>query len=173
MKGSRLGHLGKMFCNVGCGTVCALAVVLALSPASIGQATAKQPENALHTASRIELDVVKAVLAQEKSWNSGDLEGYVRGYKESPDTLFIGRQISKGYAQILEDYKRNYSTRAIMGTLAFNELEVHPLSDSFVVCLGKYHLDRPKRDGGNADGIFSLVFEKTDQGWKIVLDHTS
>ena len=37
----------------------------------------------------------------------------------------------------------------------------------------KYHLDRSKKEGGPADGMFSLVLEKTDQGWKIVLDHTT
>jgi ketosteroid isomerase-like protein len=52
-------------------------------------------------------------------------------------------------------------------------LEVHPLSETFAVCLGKYRLDRPKKEGGAAEGLFSLVFEKTDQGWKIVLDHTT
>jgi hypothetical protein len=31
--------------------------------------------DALHTASRVELDVVKLLLAQEKAWNAGDLEG--------------------------------------------------------------------------------------------------
>ena len=127
----------------------------------------------LHTASRAELDVVKVILAQEKAWNAGDLESYVKGYKDSPDTIFVGRQVSKGYAQIMEDYQRNYCTRASMGTLAFSELEVHPLSETFAVCLGKYHLDRSKKDGGAADGLFSLVLEKTDQGWKIVLDHTT
>jgi ketosteroid isomerase-like protein len=130
-------------------------------------------DNALHTATRTELDVVKVVLAQEKAWNAGDLEGYVKGYKDSPDTIFIGRQVSKGYAQILDDYKHNYAARGAMGTLAFSELEVHTLSDTFAVCLGKYHLDRAKKEGGGADGLFSLVLEKTDQGWKIVLDHTT
>ena len=126
-----------------------------------------------HRHRALELDVVKVVLAQEKAWNAGDIEGYVKGYKDSPDTLFIGRQVSKGYAQILEDYKHNYPTRASMGTLTFSELEVHPLSDTFAVCLGKYHLDRSKKDGGPADGMFSLVLEKTADGWKIVLDHTT
>ena len=60
-----------------------------------------------------------------------------------------------------------------MGTLTFSELEVHALSDDFAICLGKYHLDRSKKDGGSADGLFSLVLEKTDDGWKIVLDHTT
>ena len=60
-----------------------------------------------------------------------------------------------------------------MGTLAFSELEVHPLGESFAICIGKYHLERAKKEGGAADGIFSLVLEKTSEGWKIVLDHTT
>jgi len=130
-------------------------------------------DNPLHTATRDELDIVKVILAQEKAWNKGDLDGYAKGYKDSPDTLFIGRQVSKGYAQMLLDYHRNYPTQASMGTLGFSELEVHPLSDTFAVCIGKYHLDRSKKEGGPADGLFSLIFEKTDQGWKIVVDHTT
>jgi len=146
-------------------------VLLVLCGARVhGQAVG---DNALHTATRTELDVVKVVLAQEKAWNNGDLEGYVKGYKDSPDTLFIGKQVSKGYKQILDDYKHNYAAPGAMGTLAFSELEVHTLSDTFAVCLGKYHLDRAKKEGGSADGLFSLVLEKTDAGWKIVLDHTT
>jgi uncharacterized protein (TIGR02246 family) len=152
------------------GAACALALALLFAPARPAPA---QNDNPLHTATRTELDVVKVVLAQEKAWNAGDLEGYVKGYKDSPDTIFIGKDVSKGYAQILEEYKRNYYNRASMGTLTFSELEVHSLSDTFAVCIGKYHLERSKKDGGAADGQFSLVLEKTDDGWKIVLDHTT
>jgi len=155
------------------GWLVATALVCALLAAGMPAAYAQESGSPLHTATRAELDVVKVVLAQEKAWNAGDLEGYVKGYKDSPDTLFVGRQVSKGYAQILEDYKHNYSTRASMGTLTFSELEVYSLSDTFAVCLGKYHLDRPKKDGGGADGMFSLVLEKTGDGWRIVLDHTT
>jgi uncharacterized protein (TIGR02246 family) len=136
-------------------------------------ANAQAEANPLHTASRAELDIVKVVLAQEKAWNAGDIDGYIKGYKDSPDTLFVSRQISRGYKEIVEDYKHNYPTRSSMGTLTFAELEVHTLSDTYAVCLGKYHLDRSKRDGGSADGVFSLVLEKTEDGWKIVLDHTT
>jgi len=152
------------------GTALALACGLALAAA--GPAAA-QDASPLHTASRQELDVIKVLVAQENAWNSGDLEGYAKGYKDSPDTLFIGKQVSRGYAQMLEDYKHNYPTRASMGTLGFSELEFHPLSETFAVCIGKYHLDRSKKEGGPADGLFSLVLEKTDQGWKIVVDHTT
>jgi uncharacterized protein (TIGR02246 family) len=154
----------------GCSAALGCALLVLCGVRAHGQATG---ENALHTATRAELDVVKVVLAQEKAWNEGDLEGYVKGYKDSPDTLFVGKQISKGYKQILDEYKHNYAARGSMGTLAFSNLEVHSLGDSFAICLGKYHLDRSKKEGGSADGLFSLVLEKTDAGWKIVLDHTT
>jgi ketosteroid isomerase-like protein len=132
-----------------------------------------QDDNQLHTASHEELEIVKVLLVQEKAWNSGDLEGYLKGFKDSPDTIFMARQISRGYAQIAEDYRHNYPNRTLMGQLSFSELEAHPISDTLAICLGRYHLDRGRKDGGAADGMFSLVMEKTAEGWKIVLDHTN
>ena len=148
----------------------ALACILL---ACAGRAAAQDDANPLHTASRAELDVVKVILAQEKAWNAGDIASYIKAYKDSPDTLFVGRQISRGFKQILDDYEHNYPNRTSMGTLTFSELEAHPISDTYAICLGKYHLDRGKKDGGNADGFFSLVLEKTPDGWKIILDHTT
>jgi ketosteroid isomerase-like protein len=74
---------------------------------------------------------------------------------------------------MLDSYHRNYPSRESMGTLTFSELEVHPLDEKYAVCLGRYHVDRSKKNGGNADGTFSQVFEKTDKGWKIIVDHTT
>jgi ketosteroid isomerase-like protein len=127
----------------------------------------------LTTLSRQQLDVIKVLVAQEKAWNRGDIEGFASGYKDSPDTLFVGRQISRGYQQMLEDYKKNYPTKEAMGTLSFTELEAHPLDDRFTLVLGKYKLERSKKAGGNADGVFSLILEKTEKGWKVVVDHTT
>ncbi len=145
------------------------AVVLSTVASTHAQATDPQ----LHTASPTELAVIKVLLSQEKAWNSGDIDTFVQSYKDSPDTLFLSGAISRGYAGMAESYHHQYPTRAAMGTLGFTELEVHPLDDHFALCIGKYHLERSKKEGGNADGLFSLVFEKTDKGWKIVLDHTT
>lgn len=127
----------------------------------------------LHTATQQELDVIKVLLAQEAAWNRGDLEGFTKGYKNSPDTLFITRQVFRGVDGMIDEYRHNYPNKAAMGTLSFSELEVHTLDEKFAICIGKYQLERSKKVGGNADGIFSLIFEKTDQGWKIILDHTT
>jgi uncharacterized protein (TIGR02246 family) len=148
----------------------AFAFIL-LMPALL-PASAQDP-NPLHTATRQELDVIKVLLAQEDAWNRGDLNSFASGYKDAPDTLFITKQVSRGYAGMVDEYKHDYPNRASMGTLAYSELEVRTLDENFAVAIGKYHLDRGKKEGGNADGMFSLVFERTDKGWKIVIDHTT
>ena len=148
---------------------CAAALVFACLAAAVPQARAQD----LHTASHEELEIVKTLLIQEKAWNNGDLDTYLKGFKDSPDTIFMARQISRGFAQIAGDYKHNYPNRTLMGQLSFSELEAHPISDTLAVCLGRYHLDRGRKDGGPADGMFSLVLEKSPDGWKIILDHTS
>lgn len=139
-----------------------------------GRVPAQNPEdNPLHTASRVELDVVKVLVAQEKAWNKGDLVGFMDGYKNSPETLLVGHQVAKGYDEIETEYKRDYPNATGMGQLGYSELEVHPLGDNYAVCIGHYHLERSKKEGGPADGIFSDVLEKTPEGWKIVLVHTT
>jgi ketosteroid isomerase-like protein len=133
---------------------------------------AQQPDP-LHTATRQELNIIKVLIAQENAWNKGDLVGFASGFKDSPDTLFITHTVSRGFSGLLDEYKRDYPNKATMGTLNYSDLEVHPLDENFAVVIGKYHLERSKKDGGNAEGLFSLVFENTDNGWKIVVDHTT
>jgi ketosteroid isomerase-like protein len=144
------------------------AAMLACTPFAHPQAP-----DPLHTATPEELGVVKVLLAQEAAWNRGDIEGFAQGYKDSPDTIFLTRQISRGYAGLVEQYRHDYPTKAAMGTLSFSDLEVRPLDDRFAVCIGKYELERSKKDGGRAEGLFSLVLEKTEKGWKIIIDHTT
>lgn len=135
---------------------------------------AQNPEdNPLHMATRTELDVVKVLLAQEKAWNRGDMNAFMEAYKDSPETLLVGHEIAKGFSEIGADYRRDYPNQPSMGNLGYSELEVHQLDDNFAVCIGHYHIDRSKKDGGSADGIFSDVLEKTQDGWKIVLAHTT
>ncbi len=110
---------------------------------------------------------------QVAAWNRGDTNSFMLGYKDSPDTTFIGKSVEHGYQPILERYKRVYSSKAAMGTLDFSEIAVRQLGPDYAVCTGKFHLARTAEGGGDARGIFSLIWEKTPQGWQIILDHTS
>jgi ketosteroid isomerase-like protein len=117
---------------------------------------------------------IRAVLdKQVVDWNRGDLDAFATGYKNSPDILFIGAKISRGYAQMLDTYRNGYSTKEKMGVLSFTGLEVQPLDERFATVTGNFHLERTADGGGNADGYFLLVFEKTAAGWKIVRDDTT
>ena len=149
-----------------------LLVSLLCLPGLRAQAPDKGPDQ-LRTLSREELDVIKVLTQQERAWNRGDLDGFATGYKDSPETLFIGHQVSHGYADMLNDYKKNYPSKEAMGTLTFEDLEPKVLDEHFAVVVGHYRLDRGKNVGGPAEGIFSLIFEKTDNGWKIIVDHTT
>jgi uncharacterized protein (TIGR02246 family) len=116
---------------------------------------------------------IRALFDQQTAdWNRGDLDAFATVYKNSPDILFIGSKVSRGYAAMLERYHSAYSTPEKMGKLTFSEVEVQPLDDRFATTTGKFHLARTAAGGGDASGSFMLVVEKTAQGWKIVRDVT-
>jgi ketosteroid isomerase-like protein len=123
---------------------------------------------------------IRAALdAQAAAWNRADIPAFMQSYENSPETTFIGAKVRKGYGPILERYKTAYSTPEQMGRLTFGDVEVRMLTGScgkpeFAVVTGTFHLDRSaKGDAQKDDGIFSLVWRKGADGWKIVLDHTS
>lgn len=148
-----------------------LAGVLLLSVSACAQS--RKPDQ-LHTLPEGELGMIKVMLAQERAWNAGDLDGFLSGYKHSPETRFIGaNSIEKGFETIAEHYRRSYPDAKAMGMLTFSGLEPHLLDERHGYLVGMFKLERPKKLGGNAEGVFTLVMEKTPEGWKIVLDHTT
>jgi ketosteroid isomerase-like protein len=120
-----------------------------------------------------------AIQTQADAWNHADIPAFMKAYEDSPDTTFIGLTLRKGYQPILKRYQENYTTREQMGTLTFNDLDVRLLKGGcgkteIALVTGKFHLERAARgEAKKDDGIFSLVWRKGPQGWKIVLDHTS
>jgi len=120
-----------------------------------------------------------AIAKQAAAWNHADIPDFMQAYENSQETTFIGLTVRKGYGPIMERYQKNYTTREQMGTLSFNDLDVRLLTSScgkaeFAIVTGHFHLERTARgEATKDDGIFSLVWRKGPNGWKIVLDHTS
>ncbi|MCX6590563.1 MAG: DUF3225 domain-containing protein [Acidobacteria bacterium] len=111
---------------------------------------------------------------QEAAWNRGDIDRFMQGYENSPQTLFFGAAgITRGYQAVLDNYKRRYASKEAMGKLTFTILEVRLTGADAAFVLGRFALDRTAAGGGPAQGVFSLVFRRLPVGWKIVLDHTS
>jgi len=116
---------------------------------------------------------VRAVLEEQAAaWNRGDVAGYMEGYAKEDATTFVsGDTVTRGWQTVLERYKSRYDTREKMGTLAFTELELKPLSEFYFMATGRWQLTRS--DGSTPHGRFTLILRRTNAGWRIVHDHTS
>ncbi len=120
-----------------------------------------------------EQEIRRVLDDQVAAWNSGDIPGFMEGYEKSESTTFVGATITRGHAAVLANYFKRYPTPARMGTLRFSGIEIHLLGPDYASVLGRFHLERSAEAGGEAAGIFTLLFRKTAKGWKVILDHTS
>jgi uncharacterized protein (TIGR02246 family) len=116
---------------------------------------------------------IHAVLkAQQAAWNRGDVEAFLVGYWQSSELTFSGSNgVSRGWDGVRARYKKNYPDIATMGELDFSDLELRFLGPSAALVLGKWHLKR--ETAGDLGGVFTLVWQKFPEGWKIIHDHTS
>ena len=46
---------------------------------------------------------------QTAAWNRGDVDAFMTGYEDSPETTFVGQTVQYGYATIRDRYKKAYS----------------------------------------------------------------
>ena len=113
----------------------------------------------------------KILDAQQSAWNEGNVGAFLEGYWHSPDLTFSGSGgIARGWDGVLARYKKNYPDRAAMGHLDFSDLEFRFLGKDAALVLGHWHLSRAQGDIG---GVFSLVWQRFPEGWRIIHDHTS
>lgn len=113
----------------------------------------------------------KIFLQQEKDWNRGDIDAFMKAYWKSEELQFGGANgITRGWQQTLENYKKGYPDKEAMGRLSFQIKDMTQHSDDVVSLTGSWELERINdRPGGH----FLLIWRKIDGQWKIVVDHTS
>jgi len=115
---------------------------------------------------------IRAVLSeQQAAWNRADIAAFMKGYWSSPELTFAGSGgVTRGWQPVLERYRERYRDAQAMGHLEFSELEVRLLGKDAAFVLGRWRLKREKDEPG---GVFTLVFQRFPEGWRIVHDHTS
>jgi beta-aspartyl-peptidase (threonine type) len=123
-------------------------------------------------------DQVKAAIQQvlqrqQDAWNRHDLDGFMAGYWNSPElTFFSGANETTGWQSTIERYRKTYQSEGReMGKLEFSDLRIEALGRDAAFVRGAWHLTMP--DGKTPHGLFTLIFRKFSDGWKIVHDHTS
>jgi ketosteroid isomerase-like protein len=115
----------------------------------------------------------KVMEAQQAAWNQQNLEAFMAGYWNSPDlTFFSGAHESKSWQAALDRYKKNYQGAGHeMGKLEFTNLRIEILGPETAFVRGEFHLTMS--DGKMPHGLFTLIFRKFPDGWKIIHDHSS
>ena len=156
------------------GLVTLLATVPGIALLRGGEACHAKPLNLFDTAasSDEQAQSIQTVLsAQQTAWNRGDIPAFLEGYWNSPELTFAGSDgIVRGYDGLLARYRKSYPDKQTMGELDFSGVEIRPLGPTAAFVLGQWHL---KRQAGDVGGVFSLVFQRFPDGWRIVHDHTS
>lgn len=149
----------------------ALSFVAVLSLVALMLASCAQPPEGAK-ANAENAAAIRAVLdAQSAAWNRGDIAGYMDGYERSDQTTFVsGDSITHGWQTVLDRYKAHYDTRDKMGTLAFDDIDIKPLSAFYAVATGRWQLTRAN---DAPHGRFTLIFRKTSAGWRITTDTTT
>lgn len=141
--------------------VCTLVVVVACSMSAGGAPLTPTEE------------VRQVIVKQQDAWNHGDLEAFMTGYWNSPElTFFSGAHESKGWQAALDRYKKSYQSAGHeMGKLEFANLRIETLGSDAAFVRGEFHLTMS--DGKTPHGLFTLIFRKFPDGWKIVHDQSA
>lgn len=117
--------------------------------------------------------VEQVLVTQQNAWNRHDLDAFMAGYWNSSDlTFFSGDKEQHGWQATIDRYKARYTSPGHeMGKLEFSNLRIEILGPESAFVRGAWHLTMP--DGKTPHGLFTLVFLKFPDGWKIIHDHTS
>jgi len=108
--------------------------------------------------------ILQIMSAQEKAWNEGDIEQFMKGYWENDSLVFVGK------SGLTYGYKKGYPDKTYMGNLKFTILSMQPLGKQFYRVIGKWELTRTV---GNLSGHYTLLLQKINGEWKIISDHSS
>jgi beta-aspartyl-peptidase (threonine type) len=151
----------------------AIRLLLSIALASLASlAGCKSAASA--SAEDVAKEIVEVCHAQEAAWNRGDLEGFMSaGYARSPSlTFYSGGSVTRGYDAMLARYKQTYQAEGKeMGHLDFTSLEPLPLNTQQAILRGRWRLHFEQQD--EVGGLFTLLFLRSSDGWRIVHDHTS
>src|SRR4029077_18944565 len=164
-------HLSQQRCLVRTIQGCTLGLSVFLAT-NMPRAQAASPAKSSETSAGQPANEIRAVLqTQQEAWNRGDMDAFLNTYARSVSTVFIsGDTVTRGWQTVRARYKMKYRSRAKMGKLRFYVLKIQPLKNDAAVVFGRWLLKRATND--NPRGLFTLVFRRTSDGWRIVHDHT-
>jgi beta-aspartyl-peptidase (threonine type) len=109
---------------------------------------------------------------QVAAWNRAELVAFMAGYWKSEELSFYsGNTRTHGYNATLQRYRTRYQSEGKeMGRLRFELYAIDLLGPDAAAVRGKFELTMKK---DRPEGLFTLLFRRFPEGWRIVHDHTS
>jgi uncharacterized protein (TIGR02246 family) len=108
--------------------------------------------------------------AMAEAWNTNDLAAHIRPYADS--ATFMGNNGPiRGRDRVGESLARSFwRDGKAKQRLSFDRITIRPLGEYHALQTGHFLLT----GGGESDkqGWFSLTWEKTAAGWRIIHDHS-
>ena len=106
------------------------------------------------------------------AWNRGDLDAFLSTYKDDNQTAFMAPQITYGLRDIKARYERSYfKDGKPKAQLSFGDLKFRRLGPAHILMTGRWYLQEP--EGKKTEGYYTLIWEDTEDGWKMIHDHSS
>lgn len=139
--------------------------VLALSLAACGPQAAPAPDPGVPSA------ILQQMTASAAAWNGGDITGHVAIYTDSAEMMGKNGPI-RGRETIRRALERGFWAGGRPAQqLAFRDLVVTPLGRDYAMLTGGCLLT----GGGKPDYScrFTLIWQRTAAGWRIIHDHSS
>jgi len=115
-------------------------------------------------------DLLRILDLQQAAWNRQDIEGFMAYYWKSDRFTFqSGANRLQGWSALLERYKTSYSGKN-WGELNFTDLEVNVLGADCAYVIGRYNLALKDT---RREGLFTIIFKRFPEGWRIIHDQSS
>jgi ketosteroid isomerase-like protein len=116
-----------------------------------------------------EAAIISAMKNSENDWNKGDLDSFMKMYTTSSTMMMPTGPV--GLSAIRELYEKKYfNGKMPKQNLHYDEMKVTLLGTNYALLTGKFTLtggSLPERSGR-----YSLVMIYTNDGWKILHDHS-
>ncbi len=118
----------------------------------------------------VENEITDILEQQKISWNEENIEGFMEYYWNSEKFTFqSGNKRLYGWEALLSRYKESYSGEK-WGKLDFTGIEIKVLSNDIAYVLGRWKL---MSKDSSKEGLFTIIFLRMPEGWRIVHDHSS
>lgn len=119
---------------------------------------------------KIKEEIRSVIDRQQNAWNAHDIEGFMADYWKSEEFTFQSGDLRLyGWETLLDRYRTNYAGEK-MGRLTFSDIQICVLAEDYAYALGCWKVEQ---GGIKSEGVFTIIFRRFPEGWKIIHDHSS